>query len=93
MFLLSYHERENAITISSGNFEFHNYYAGFFWVPVILSWPESLDVCLQVELKRLHYKELPSRLVGLSFHCLDALSLFLLKISGTIADNNWRERK
>ena len=44
-------------------------------------------------LKRLLQKELPSRLVGLSFHGLDALSLSLLKIAGTTADKNWRERK
>ena len=44
-------------------------------------------------LKRLHLKELPSRPVGLGFYGLNALSLSLLKIAGTTADKNWRERK
>ena len=35
---------------------------------------------------------MPSRLVGLSFYGLDALSLSLLKIAGTTADKNWREK-
>ena len=39
-----------------------------------------------VLLKRLHLKELPSRLVGLSFHSLDELSLSYLKTAGTAAD-------
>ena len=43
-------------------------------------------------LKSLHYKELPSRPVGLSLHGLDALSLFWLKIAGTTACKNWKER-
>ena len=45
------------------------------------------------QVKRLNQKELTSRPVGLSFHGVDALSLSLLKIAGTTADKNWKERK
>ena len=52
--------------------------------PSYLSYLESLGK--NGILKRLHYKELSSRLVGLSFHGLGALSLTLLKTAGTTAD-------
>ena len=44
-------------------------------------------------LKKLHYKELTSGLVGLSFYGLDTLSLSLIQIAWTRADQNLKERK
>ena len=46
-----------------------------------------------ISVKSLHYKELPSRLVGLTFHGLDVLILSLLKATGTTTDKKWKERK
>ena len=43
-------------------------------------------------LKRLYKKELPFRSFGLSFHGLNALSLPLLKTTGTTAGKKWKER-
>ena len=42
-------------------------------------------------LKRLHLKEITSKLVGLSFHGLDEFSLYVLETEGTTADKLWKE--
>ena len=55
--------------------------------------PKILKKSCTRGVKRLNKKELTSRQVGQSFHGLDALCLSLLKIAGTTADKNWRERK
>ena len=71
----------------------------FIWIarsnepapPHFLHFPPFLPHIFKI--KRLHWKELTSRLVGASIIGLEALSLSVLKMAGTTADKKMKKTK